>query len=197
MSRDTPNLEWPYLRARCSTTFSPDPREASPLGQQRHVAVHVTVYLDALDDLATVALQAAVEVVQLDAADLAGHEVEKLAGQGLAERVLAVFLPATDEVEALLVDEAVKGGDFVGAVLQIRIHGDHDPSVCVPEPLVEGRALAVVASEFDAADTIVGQRQTLDRCPTIVGAAVVDQPDLVRKVVLAHNAVDPGRELGQ
>jgi hypothetical protein len=89
-------------------------QEALGVGEDRSEPVELAVEADGLGDVAPVGLEAAVEVVQLDAGDSADGPVEELARECLAERVLPLLLPAGGEVVAVVegVDEA---GQLVGS----------------------------------------------------------------------------------
>ena len=175
-----------------------DAGETSNLGQIGDIAVHVAIDLDVLDHLAAIGLEAAVEVVQVvDTADASCRGVEELGGDGLAERVVAFFLPAADEVITVLGDHAVKLGDLVGTVLQVGIHRDDDVAAGIGKTGVQSRGLAIVAAEGDALHPRVLVVQPPDDLPRVVGAAVVDEQHLVGEAVLVHDALDPLCQLGQ
>ena len=98
---------------------------AGVLRQVGDIAVHLTVDLDALDHLVLVGLQAAVHVMELDAGDFAGRPVIQFRRKVLREFVvLAVLLPAGNDIVALLGNHPVEFRDLVGRVLQVRVHGD-------------------------------------------------------------------------
>ena len=168
------------------------------LGQVGYIAVHVAVDLDILHHLLLVGLQSAVEVVQIpDARHLAGRGVEELGGYGFGERVVAFLLPPRYQVVAVDRNHAIEFGDFVGAVLQVGIHGDDHIALGPQETGIERRRLAVVAAELHPLDAGVLLAQRLDDLPRVVGTAVVDKPDLVCKLVGGHYPLDPRCQLGQ
>ena len=91
--------------------------------------------------------------MELDAGDLAGRPVIQFRRKVLRKLVvLAVLFPAGDHVIALFDDHPVEFRNFVGRVLQVRVHGDDDIALSGRETLVQGGGLAIVAAEGDAVD---------------------------------------------
>ena len=85
------------------------------LGYIGDISVHITVELDVLDDFSAIGLETAVEVVEvMNARDGAYGGVEELGGNGLREGVIALFLPAADEVVSFFLDHTVEFGNLVG-----------------------------------------------------------------------------------
>ena len=64
-------------------------------------------------------------------------------------------------------------------VLQVGVHGDHDPAAHVLEAGRERRRLAEVAAEVDHDHVAVAVRQLVEVRARPVAAAVVDEDDLV------------------
>ena len=172
--------------------------EAGILGQIRDVTVHLAVDFDVLHHVAAVGFEAAIEVVQVvNARDFACRGVEELGGNGLGEGVVAFLFVARHEVVALVNDHAVEGGNLVGRVLQVGVHGDNHVALGLVEAAIEGRTLAVVASELDAVHVPVLACEPLDDLPGAVGGAVVDEDNFVGVAVGGHHAPYPGVEFGQ
>ena len=104
------------------------------------VAVHVAVHLYALYHFVAVGLQTAVEVMEIvDSAHSAGGGVEQFGGDGLRQRVVAFLFPSAHKVIALLGNHAVEFRDFIGAVLQVGVHGYHHIAFGAAEAGVQGR----------------------------------------------------------
>ena len=163
-----------------------------------NIAVHFAVNLDALNHLVPVGLQAAVHVMELDARDLACGPVIQLGGKVLREFVvLAVLLPAGDDVVTLLLDHPVQFRNLVRGVLQVRVHRDDDVPLGGREALIEGGGLAVIAAEGNAVDGGILLRQGKDGVPGTVGGTVVHHEDFVGETVFLHHPVDPGGEFRQ
>ena len=163
--------------------------EAGLLGQVGDVAVHLAIDLNVLDHLLSVGLQSAVEVVEVgDATDLARRGVEEFGGNGLRQGVVALLLPARDEVVALLGDHLEEGRYLVGRVLEVGVHRDDDAALRLLETAVEGRALAVVAAKLDALDAGVLLAERLHHLPGLVGGTVVDNNYFVFRIVLVQQS---------
>ncbi len=172
--------------------FLADVGEASPFGDDGDVAVHLAVDFDGFDDVAAIGFETAVEVVEFDAAEHARGAVEELGRDVFGKfGVVAFLLPTGDEVESVFLDHAEEFGDFVGAVLQVGIHGDDDVALDGVETGVEGGGFAVVAAELDATVGGIGCMEFLDDIPGAVFAAVVDHDDFIAETVFAHHFVDP------
>ena len=104
--------------------------------------MHLTVHFDMFYDLFAIGFQSAVEVVQVfDARYFAGGGIEQFGGEGLRQRVVTFLLPARYEVIAVLGNHAVEFGYFVGAVLQVGVHGYHDVALCLFETTEQCRRL--------------------------------------------------------
>lgn len=138
-----------------------------------------------------------VEVVQPDARRQPGRRIEKFARQRLAQRIVPLLLPPADQIVSLLGDHPVELRNLIGRILQIGVHRNHDFPPGGLETAVERGRLAVVAAKPDAPHMRIADLQPADRFPRSVAAAVVDEHDLVRKTVLAHDAHDPLVQLGK
>ena len=112
--------------------------------------MHFTLHFNGLDDFESVSLEPAIEIVQLDAAYPARSGVVKPRGNGLAEGVVAFFLPPAYEVKSVLDDFAFQFQNFLGRVLQISIHGNDNATFCRFETELKSSAFAVVTSHPNA-----------------------------------------------
>ena len=172
--------------------------EAGVFRQIRDIAVHVTVDLDMLNDLTTIGFQSAVEIMEVvDSRNFAGCGIEELCRYCLRQRIVALLLPAADEVVAVFGYHAVKLGNLVGRILKVGVHSYDNITLSHSEAGVQRRRLAVVAPERDAFQARVARRQLSDYFPRAVGRTVVDKPNLIAEVVGVHDAFYPCRQLGQ
>src|SRR5262249_15486995 len=132
---------------------------------------------DLAEDLRSVALHAAVVVVQPDARETADEPVEDPARQHLVPRIITFALPTADDV--VLGGEGIqKAGDLGRVILQVGVHGEDGIAASVGETGGEGGRLAEVAAKADAAHARVVVRELLDDLPGAVARAVVDEEDL-------------------
>ena len=159
--------------------------------------MHLAVDLDRLDHLAAVGLQAAVEVVQADARRGTCRPVEELARPPLADRVVALLLPARNQVVTLLEDHTAQGGDLLGRILQVGVHGDHHLAARSRKAAIESGRLAVVARKTDAPQRRILRGQALDNGPRAVGRAVVHEDCLIGEGMGRSDTVDPRQQFGQ
>ena len=160
--------------------------------------MHVAVDLDVLDHFESVGLETTVEVMEImDAADAPGGGVEEFCGNGLRQRIVALALPAGDEVIAVAHDHAVEFRDLVGGVLKVGVHSDDHVAFGGGESGVERGRLSVVSTERDAAEVGILLAESGDDGPGAVGAAVVDEDHFIGEVVVIHDALDPCGELGK
>ena len=105
--------------------------------------------------------------------------MKSLRGQRLGERVLALLLPARDQVEPAL-ERRDQPRQLGRVVLQVGVHGhDHSPRASPEAGRQRGR-LAVVAAEGDAAHARVGGGEPREHRVGAVARAVVDVEDLPR-----------------
>ena len=172
--------------------------EAVHLGDDGDVTVHLAVHLDVLHHLVAIGLEAAVEVVQLDARHPARGPVEEL-GRDVFHQlgVVTHLLPARYEVIAVLFDHLVEFGNLIGAVLEVGIHSDDHVAFDDLEAFVQRGRLAVVPPEAQGFHIGIGFRKALDDGPRVVGRAIVDEDDFIGKAMLVHHATDPCLQLGQ
>jgi len=174
-----------------------DAAETGLLGQYRNETVHLAVDFDRLDDLAAVGFQAAVEVVKPDSRHGAGRPVEKLAGPAFADRIVALLLPARNQIVSLFEDHPAQFGNLVGRILQVGVHRDDDLPFRSRKTAVQGRGFAVVTGEPDAPHRRILLFEGFDDAPRIVGRTVVHQDNFVGIAVLRRHAVDPCDQFGQ
>ena len=110
------------------------------------------------------------------------------------------LLPAADHVEVVL-HLGQEPGDLVRIVLEVGVEGHHQLAAGLGEAGAQGRRLAEVAAEADAAHLRIGRGQPADHVPGAVGRAVVDE-DHVQLVAVgrghfarARGAESPGSRL--
>ena len=140
--------------------------ETCILCQIGDVTVHLAIHLDIFDHVLAIGFQSAVEVVQvLDTAYLARSGVKQFGGQGLRQGVISLLLIARDKVKPIYLDHLKQTRNLVGRVLKVGIHGDHHITVCLLEATIQGRAFAVVATEFDTVYFRMSFRQSLNHIP--------------------------------
>ena len=174
-----------------------DAAEAGVLGQVGDVAVHLAVDFDVLDHVLAIGFQSAVEVVEVvDAAHLSCRGVEEFGGEGFGDGVVAFLLVAAHQVVAFFRNHAVELGDFVGAVLEVGVHGDDHFALCGAETAEEGGTLPVVAAELDAVHRGVLGAEVFDESPRAVGRPIVHKNEFMAEVVVGHDAFDPSVKFG-
>ena len=165
--------------------------------QHRHVAMQLAIQLDGIENLAPVGLETAVEVVKPHAADARRHRVEQARGQRLGKRIVAVLLPARDQVMAG-VERLEEAGDFVRVILQVGIHRDDDVAGTGADADHQGRRLAEIAPQPDRLNRRVAFRKLGHHGPGLVAAAVVDEHDVAQGKAAARTDFDhAGHQQGQ
>src|SRR5438067_5842203 len=122
--------------------------EAEMMSEYGYEAMPLAVELDILEHLGAVGLQAAVHIVQENAGRPARRCVIDVGDHPPNERVLAVTLPAGDEVVAL-VELRDEGGDFRRIVLEVGVHRHDDLARCSIEACRQGGRLSEVATQAD------------------------------------------------
>ena len=120
----------------------------------------------------------------------ARRSVEELCRNRFRERVVAFLLPPRDEVVSVVDNHFVKLRDFVGAVLQVGVHSNNHVAQSAFESHVEGRRLAVVATEAHTLNVWVLLAEVENRLPRIVGRAVVDKDNFVGVGISLHHTAD-------
>ena len=142
--------------------------------------MHFPLDFNGLHHLPTVTFQAAIEIVQVNATHPPGGPVVKLGGDGFAERVVPLFLPSADQIQTAVQQLLAHGGQLLGVVLQIGIHGEHHAALRRFKPFLKGRAFSVVPGESNSLDYFRrGAMQAFNDVPGFVAAAVVHEDDLV------------------
>src|SRR4051794_3454205 len=104
----------------------------------------------------------------MQARHAAGREVEDLREEAAPPWILALRLPAGDEVEAFL-ELGKEARDLGGIVLEIAVDRDHDLAASLEEAGLEGRRLAEVAAQADDADFFVSGVEPGERGEGAVG----------------------------
>src|SRR5262245_31804786 len=150
--------------------------EAALMREDGDEAMQLAVELDVVEQLAAVRLEAAVDVVQLDASGRADHAVEDARRKRLGPRVQARILPPGNEIVAFveLLEEAP---DLRRIVLQIGVHREDDLATRHLESGDECGRLAKVAPETDDVDSRIALMQRAQLLEGAVPAAVVDKDD--------------------
>src|SRR3954454_2152683 len=92
--------------------------------EDRYEAVQFAVQPDFVENLAAIAFEAAVVVVQLDTGEHADEPVEDARRPYLVPRIVPHLLPAADAIEPL-VDFGQKARNFARVVLQVGVES-HD-----------------------------------------------------------------------
>ena len=172
--------------------------ESSVLCQIRNVAVHLTIHLDVLHHIATIGLQAAVEVVQvLNAAHFAGGSIEQFRGQRLRERVVAFLFVARYQVVAVFDDHAIEFWYLIRRILKVGIHCYHHVTLGFLEAAIECRTLAIVTTEGNALHVVRLLAQVVDDLPRTVCRAIVHKNNFVAEAIGFHHFVDPTIEFAE
>ena len=175
--RDQPYFDRPYSARPMLDRRLADAKPARR-GQHGHEAVQLAVEPNLVNHVAAKRLQAAVVVVQLDAGEPADQAVEHLRRPPLVPGIVAIDLPAADDVEPF-VELGEQLGNFGGTVLQVGVHRDdhlagrprRTPRSAPPPCRNCGESgCPARADPRSASCSIVG--------PRAVRRAVVDQHDL-------------------
>ena len=171
--------------------------EAGIFRQIRDVTMHLAVHLDVLHYFGPIRLEATVHIVQADTRHFAGRPIVQLGGKVLGEGVvLAVLFPTGNKVVAIFPDHTHHFGDFLGRILEIGVHGDHDVASGRGKTLIQGGRFAIIPAETDGAhrtSELIGQ--LLDHGPGVVRGTVIYEDDLTG--IAPEGTVDPSLELRQ
>ena len=171
--------------------------ESGVLCQIRYITMHLTVHFDMFYDLFAIGFQSAVEVVQVfDAWYFAGSSIKQLGGQCLWNWIISLLLPAGYQVVAILCNHPVKFGDFVWAILQVRIHRYDYVSFRFSESTVECRWFTVVTAEFDTFYMFRLSFKLFDHFPWMVGTSIVNENHFEWESVGLHYPFYPSIEFG-
>src|SRR6185437_5138501 len=124
-------------------------RGSVPACQRGNEAVHFAVKRDVLDDLSAIGLEGSSEVVNVHAGEF-GHEPIGAARRNAAQNevVNALFAPAGDNVIAFI-ELFQEGGNVIGIVLQVAIHGKDELARGMIESGRQSRRLTEVAPQLD------------------------------------------------
>ena len=120
------------------------------------------------------------------AEDPAVHQPDQAAAEPAVAGGLLALEGAEDDVVAL------HGGvdqqrHLVGGVLPVVVHGDDEVAGGLAEPGEVGVVLAVVLQQVDRDHVVVRAGLLADDRPAVVGAAVVDEHDLVAQAALGEH----------
>ncbi len=96
--------------------------------------------------------------MQFDVGYGAGGGVEKFGGKGFSDRVIALLLPAGDEIVIFFRNHAVQLGNLLGTVLQVGVHCDDDLAARGLEARLQGGGFAIVAGEAHPAHVGISER---------------------------------------
>ncbi len=158
--------------------------------------MHLTVELEVLNDFAPIGFEGASVVVKGHAGDLADELVGQHGGKlAVDEWILAVFAPAADYVDSLVI-MLEEQGDVVRVVLEVGIEGDDDIAGRGVEAGAHGGGLAEVAAQPHEAEMGVLVGACGEQLPGSVLAAVVDEDDLVGAANCAQGVVQGFAEQG-
>src|SRR5262245_9973963 len=160
--------------------------EAARCGEHRDEAVEFTVKSNLAKNFRLVAFHAAVMVVQLDAGQPPHQCVEDSARQDFMPGIMPRLLPAADHVKTRL-HGLEKIRDFGRIILQISIERDEDFALRRSETRRQRRRLAEIPAQADAVYVAMVLGELGDYLPRAVGAAVVDENDLVFQVLRCRN----------
>ena len=169
---------------------------AAPVKQDRNEPVKFAIEREAFESFRAVGLEAAVEIVELDAAQAADHQIEDPRGQGFVDGIVADAFPAGNHVAALmqLCDES---RDLLRIVLQVGVHRDDEFAARRREACIQRGGLAKVPAERDASDVVERPRKRLQPLRRSVRRAVVHEDDLVVEPGVGHYGPDPLAQQGK
>ena len=175
-----------------------DAVKSRALGQIRNIAVHLAEHLDVLHYIMAISLQSAVEIMQItDAAHAPRRCIEEFRRQCLRQRVVAFLLISGHQIIMLFRNHTVELRNFIGRVLQVRIHRNHHITLCRGKATMQGRRLTVIAAELDTMYPPVFCSESLDHVPGTVSTAVIHKDYLIRIAVLCHDTRNPRIQLRQ
>ena len=190
-----PYFDFPQERAWCLTGKLGD---AEPFGRGEHgrKAVQLAVDPNGVGDFAPIGFESAIEIVKLHAGHGAHSPVEELARGGFAPGILAILLPARDEIVSL-VQGFQHAGNLVRIVLQVTVHRDDGVAARQREPVRKRLGFAEVAAMLNGDDMRIDRAQTRDLSPGAVGRAVVDEEDFPVDTGRAERAAQALVQLGE
>ena len=171
--------------------------DANLAGNGWQEPVHLAVQLQRLDDLRAEDLQRAAVVVQTHAGRPGDQAVRHHRRQPPRdERVLPVLAPAADDVLALI-DQIDHARQVSRIVLQIAVGGRDEPAARELESCRERRRLAEVPPEANHPDARVLRLEIRQQREALVGAAVIDQDELVRTSPRLQRVGELAIEIGE
>lgn len=155
-----------------------------PVKQNRNEPVQFAIEVQAVQRFSAVGLEAAIEIIQPHAGQLADDTVEELGRQGLVQRIVALVLPARDDVQAAL-QSSNKVRDLCRVILQVCVHRENDITGSHGKPGIEGGGLAEIATEPNKTDVLVLGTEGRQTAWRIVSGPVIHKDDLkvVREVL--------------
>ena len=170
--------------------------EARRFGKHRNVTVHFALDFNGFHHVPTIALQATVEIVQMNAADLSRGPIVELRRNGFAQWVVTFLLPSTHQVQTSFQQLRSHGGELLRVVLQIGIHGEHHRAARCFKPLLQGRTFSVVPGKANASDRLrLVFLHAFDHRPRTILAPIVNENDL--KSQTRQHAVNARFQLAQ
>ena len=123
--------------------------------------------------------------------------LKSFVGIVFGEGIVAFLLPSGDHIVILFRNHAEQGGNLVGAVLHVGIHGDDHRALRRLETAMQRRRLTVIAAELNAVDGGIPTGIFLDDRPGAVLAAVIHENDFVNITVLLHDTLYPRYQFGE
>ncbi len=158
-------------------------------------AVHAARELRARQELAPIGLEPAAAVVDGHARRARDEPVRCLRRQHAREkRLLAREAPPAGDVDAGPFERGEEPRNVARVVLPVAVEGHHDRAARVGEARRERRGLAEVPVEVDDAEVRILGRKRAEAGERRVGAAVVDENDLVGAADAGGNTGDLGEE---
>jgi len=157
--------------------------------EYRDEAVELTIDAKILGHFAPHDLEPADMIVQPDAGQPSNHLVEHPRRVNLVPRVVSNPLPAADQVEAF-VELGQQTRHFLRGVLHVGVHHEDHVTAGGGETGHQGRRLATVAPEPQAADALDALGKRYDLLPARIAAAVIDQDDFDFQSVAGRHVTD-------
>ena len=168
--------------------------KAARVREHRNEPMQFAVDGDLASDVGSEQLQAAVVIVQLESRQTADHPVENATGKNFVPRIEPSLLPTVDDIETL-VELAEKIRDLGGIVLQVSVHHQNQVAASGSHSGGERGGFAEVAPKADAGDSVVLFGELLNRFPTSVARAIIDEDHFVLDVVTLTRSHDLGQQL--
>ena len=131
----------------------------------------------AVDHLAPKQFEAAVDVVQLEVQHVRDEPVVDARGENLVPGIAPGLFPPDNDIAAFL-EFLEEGGDFLGVVLKIGVHGEDQLARNAFKARGKRDRLAEIAPEPDDFDLGVLRAQGRELFVGAVGASIVDEEEL-------------------